>query len=104
MPKGKPFKLGNKASSGRPKGAVSKFTTLKNAFLEAFELSGGTESLVEWINLSQRNRAHFYQLITKMLPSNVDVDHKGEIKHQIEFVAEYGDNGNNNGNGANEPE
>jgi hypothetical protein len=98
----KPFKPGNNANpKGRPKGSVNKFTTLKNAFLQAFELSGGIESLVEWINLSQRNRAHFYQLITKMLPSNVDVDHKGEIKHQIEFVAEYGDNGNNNGNGAN---
>ena len=64
---------------GRPKGSKNKFTDLKNAFLEAFEELNGTEGLVKWAKMNNRNRAQFYQMITKMLPSNVSLDHTGNV-------------------------
>ena len=64
---------------GRPKGSKNKFTDLKNAFLEAFEELNGTEGLVKWADKNDRNRAQFYQMITKMLPSNVSLDHTGPL-------------------------
>jgi hypothetical protein len=41
---------------GRPKGCPNKFTTLKAAFLDAFEATGGAGGLVEWVKKSERNR------------------------------------------------
>ncbi|SVD68897.1 uncharacterized protein METZ01_LOCUS421751, partial [marine metagenome] len=35
------------AGPGRPKGSLNKFTTLKSAFIEAFEELGGVDNLVE---------------------------------------------------------
>ena len=32
------------AGPGRPKGSLNRFTNLKNAFLEAFERTGGIDS------------------------------------------------------------
>ena len=68
--KGKPFEPGN---PGRPKGTPNKFTTLKQAFIEAFldERVGGTEGLVAWILSSNRNREKFYQMVTKLFPQEV---------------------------------
>ena len=77
----KPFKSGN---PGRPKGSPNKFTTLKQAFLEAFETTGGTQGLADWIKKSERNRAMFYSLVTKLFPQ--EVAHSGEVKGQVMFV------------------
>lgn len=72
---GREKRLANlRPGQGRPKGSKNKFTTLKDAFLEAFEKTGGTEGLVNFIKESKHNRALFYGWITKMLPSNVDVN------------------------------
>ena len=78
---------------GRPKGSPNKFTNLRESFLQAFEDTGGVEGLAEWINKSQGNRAKFYQMITKMLPSSVvgGIDEKGEFK-PIQVI--INDNGN----------
>ena len=64
--------------AGRKLGAVNKFTSLKNAFLEAFELIGGTPALAVWAKKSERNRGVFYGLITKLFPQ--EVAHSGAIK------------------------
>jgi hypothetical protein len=69
--KGKPFKPGN---PGRPKGAVNKFTSLKDSFLDVFKLLGGTQGLYEWAKSSKRNQAMFYSWIIKMLPAGVALD------------------------------
>ncbi len=71
----KPFKRGN---PGRPKGSPNKFTTLKQAFLDAFVKIGGTEALAEWAGKSERNRAVFYQIVTKLFPQ--EVAHSGQVK------------------------
>ena len=66
--------------SGRPRGTKNKFTVdLKDAFLKAFEKSGGVEGLTDWVNRNPRNRGMFYQTITKMLPSNILMDVDGDL-------------------------
>ena len=96
---GMPFKPGE---GGRPKGAVNKFTSLKQSFLDAFEQTGGTEGLKKWIIENKRNRAMFYQMTTKLFPQ--EVSHSGEIKTNDPLVIKIvhvkgGDSGNGNGNG-----
>lgn len=77
------FKKGN---PGKPKGAVSRFTTLKAAFIGAFESIGGQRALEEWLNESavirdkngkvlkisfgDRKRV-FFQMMASMLPKEV---------------------------------
>jgi len=71
-----------RGNPGKPKGAKSRFTNLKNAFLEVFERLGGTGGLEEWANKNPHNKALFYGWITKMLPSSVTggQDEEGEFK------------------------
>jgi len=81
---GKPFKRGN---PGRPKGTTNKFTDLKKEFLAVFEKiekeskkknqAKKIDGLFEWATKNSRNQGLFYQMISKMLPSNVDV--KGSL-------------------------
>ncbi|GAG01638.1 unnamed protein product [marine sediment metagenome] len=75
------------AGPGRAKGSKNKFTNLKQAFLDTYEkieeeAGKGTDvkSLYEWATKNNRNQGTFYQLISKMLPSNVGID--GSIKHE----------------------
>ena len=79
---------------GRKKGSKNKFTNLKEAFLQAFEQTGGVLGLVEWITKNARNRGDFYKMITKMLPANVDVATKGDITIVIsdKFLPKDGNN------------
>jgi hypothetical protein len=51
----------------------SKFTNLKQSFLDAFEQMGGTKGLKEW-GMKPQNRTAFYQMIAKMLPSKIDAE------------------------------
>ena len=70
----KPFQPGISANPrGRRKGSVNKFTTLKAAFLNVFERTGGEDGLLKWVNASNHNKAAFYQWITKMLPADLNV-------------------------------
>ena len=72
---------------GRPKGSTNKFTDLKQAYLDVFEKiekegqkkEGGIKSLFEWATKNDRNQGAFYQMIARMLPSNVDADISGDI-------------------------
>lgn len=75
-----------KAGPGRPKGSANKFTTLKAAFLNVFERMGGEDALLEWANASNRNKAAFYQWITKMLPADVNVSGENGGPIQVKIV------------------
>jgi hypothetical protein len=55
---------------GRPKGAKNKFTTLKQAFLNAFVEMGGEAELTDW---AKKNPKDFYQMVKVMLPRQIDV-------------------------------
>ena len=78
-------KIGYKSPppSGRPKGSKNKFTRdVKEAFLQAFfdkDGIGGAEGIKKLIKQSTKNKMTFLQMISKMLPSNIDVDHKGML-------------------------
>jgi hypothetical protein len=103
----KPFQPGNNANpKGRRKGSVNKFTTLKAAFLNVFERTGGEDGLLEWVNASNHNKAAFYQWITKMLPADVNVGNASDADGKTQALVikvihtKDGDGGGNgNGNG-----
>lgn len=89
------FKKGHPKKGGKKKGTPNKFTNLKQAYLDVFEKiekdsikDESINSLFEWATKNQRNQGMFYQMISKMLPSSVDVAHSGKIdgKLQIEVV------------------
>jgi len=86
---GRPYRKGQSGNpKGKPKGAVCKFTTLKAAFLNVFERTGGEDGLLEWVNASNHNKAAFYQWITKMLPADVNLSGQdgAPIRVQLEKV------------------
>jgi len=72
---------------GRPLGSKNKFTNLKNDFFEAYERIGGVEGLILWANESKRNKAMFYQWITKMLPTSIvgEQSDKGDF-HPLKVI------------------
>ena len=87
--------------SGRKPGQKNRFTTLKAAFLEAFERTGGADGLVQWIQESRQNRGAFYTLITKLFPQEVEHSGTGPDNALIVKVIHTtdGEGGNGNGNG-----
>jgi len=71
---------------GRPKGSTNKFTDLKDEFLKAFHDEdgiGGAEGIKKLIKDSPRNKFAFLQLISKMLPSNMGIEHSGQIDSKL---------------------
>jgi len=69
------FKPGDKKppSSGRKKGSLNKFTNLKQSFLDTFQDLGASEGMTEDFKDNKRTRIEFYKLISKMLPSSIDM-------------------------------
>jgi hypothetical protein len=72
------FVKGHPAS--KPKGATNKFTDLKRAFLAVFEkieseskLKEEVDSFYDWAIKNTKNQGLFYQMLSKMLPSNLDL-------------------------------
>ena len=51
--------------NGRPVGSRNKFTTLKSAFIEAFEELGGVDNLIEW---ARCNQTEFYKMLARLMP------------------------------------
>lgn len=76
-----------KGNPGRPKGAKDKFNRdLKDAFLNAFfdkDGIGGAGGIKKLLKNSNRNKLAFLNMIAKMLPSNIDVDHSGQIDSKL---------------------
>ena len=70
--KGKP----RAKTAGRKKGTPNKFTTLKDAFINAFnsKAMGGEKGMTAVFAANSFTKREFYKLISKMLPSNVTVD------------------------------
>ena len=73
--------------AGRPKGSKNKFTDLKQVFLDTFESietegekkDSKVKTLYEWATTNARNQGLFYQMMSKMLPSNIGIEHSGLI-------------------------
>ncbi len=75
-----PYKKGESGNpEGRPTGSKNEFTTLKDAFLDAFKELGGSQALIDWAKKGERNKAMFFQMITKMLPTNMTGDMKAKV-------------------------
>ena len=55
--------------NGRPVGSKNKFTTLKSAFIEAFEELGGVDNLVEW---AKANQTEFYRMVARLMPRELE--------------------------------
>ena len=88
------FKKGKSGNpKGRKKGSTNKFTDLKKAYLDVFEKiekegqkknkSNKVKGLFEWATKNDKNQGMFYQMIAKMLPSNIDIDHSGQIDSKL---------------------
>lgn len=85
------FKRGN---PGKPKGSKDKFTDLKKAFLDTFEKietdgakkNSKVKTLYAWATKNDKNQGMFYQMIAKMLPSNLDIDAGEGLKAIIERI------------------
>lgn len=55
----------------KPKGAKSKVTTsMRQAWLDAFEGLGGVDALIAW-GKDPKNRTAFYTLASKLIPIDV---------------------------------
>jgi len=72
--------------SGRPEGSKNKFTNLKDVFLEVFENIGGADELERWVGESKYNKRLFYQWLTRMLPTSISGDVKGDITLTVKKV------------------
>lgn len=75
--KGKP----RPKNAGRKKGTPNKFTTLKQAFINAFnsKAMGGEKGMTEVFSANSFTKREFYKLISKMLPSNVAMELDGKL-------------------------
>ena len=62
--------------NGRPVGSKNKFTTLKSAFIEAFEEIGGVDNLVEW---ARCNQTEFYRMLARLMPREVEAKISSEF-------------------------
>jgi hypothetical protein len=67
-------------AGSKPKGATNKFTDLKKAYLAVFEKietesekEQNIDSFYDWATKNEKNQGMFYQMLSKMLPSNLDV-------------------------------
>jgi hypothetical protein len=53
------------------KGIPKKFTSLRQAFLDVFEMLGGVQGLYEFVKKDRYSRRTFYGWVVKMLPREV---------------------------------
>jgi len=80
MPGRKP---GTPKTGGRQKGTPNKTTTaIKEMVIAALDKAGGMEYLVRQ---ADANPTAFLTLVGKVLPLQVDADHRGEIVAKVIF-------------------
>ncbi len=90
-----PFEKGKEKTGGREKGVQNKFTTLKQAYLDAFNSKeiGGSNGIVDAFKPTAFTKRDFFKLMSKMLPTNVNVE--GDLKvtfHSSEkYIPKVGD-------------
>ena len=80
------FKRGDKRppNAGRKKGTSNKVSkNIKDNFEAVFEKLGGAQGFYDWAKKNAHTQGAFYQMYSKMLPSNVDMAHSGKIDHAI---------------------
>lgn len=70
---------------GRPKGVPNKMTTAaKDAIAQAAEMLGGTNRLVAWVQLDEKNESAFWTSIyPKLLPLQVSGEGGGAVKLEL---------------------
>ena len=84
---GRGRKKGTPKTGGRKKGTPNHITTqVRNAIIEAFERAGGVDYLKR---VADEEPKVFLQLLGKVLPKQVDVDHKGQVDNRIEVSVRY---------------
>ena len=66
------FAAGNSGGPGRPKGKANKFTSLKQAFLNALEAAGGDQFILEF---ARADPAKFLAIVGRMLPATSQQEH-----------------------------
>ena len=73
------------AGPGRPKGVPNKITTAaKDAIAQAAEMLGGTNRLVTWVKLDEKNESAFWTSIyPKLLPLQVSGEGGGAVKFEL---------------------
>jgi len=75
--KGKP----RPEKAGRKKGTPNKISkNIKENFEAVFEKLGGVDGFFKWASKNTHTQSAFYQMYSKMLPSNVGID--GSVKHE----------------------
>jgi hypothetical protein len=69
------FKKGQKkpVGSGMKKGQKTKFTTLKQAFIDTFQELGGKEYLLAFAKGDNKKKIAFVKAISSMLPRDVQL-------------------------------
>ena len=80
------FKKGT--APGRPKGTKNKFTTLKGAFIGAFQEIGGEEALTQFAK-NPKYEKEFFKMLAGMLPKDVQFSGSGGqtlIPPKVKFV------------------
>jgi hypothetical protein len=114
MPRGRPFPKGVSGNpKGKPKGAVCKFTTLKDAFLGAFQNIGGQQAIEDWLNESctirDKNgkvikiafgdrKKEFFKMITPMLPKEVTLSGNLDVNvNTIKGIIDHASSGKSGG-------
>ena len=82
------FKKGSSGNpKGRPKGAKDKISrNIKDNFDAVFEKLGGVDGFSKWADKNTQTQSAFYQMYSKMLPSNTDLDVKGDLSLIIKRI------------------
>jgi len=81
------FKRGHPKKGGRKKGTPNKVSkNIKENFEAVFEKLGGVKGFCEWAKSNKQTKERFYQMYSKMLPSNVDAELSGDIGITIKKI------------------
>jgi len=76
-----------KGNPGRPKGAKGKVTkNIKENFEAVFEKLGGIDGFFKWAKTNNNTKATFYQMYSKMLPSNVAMEHSSSKINPLQII------------------
>jgi len=86
--KGNPnWKNGHSKIGGRKKGSKNKMPlTVKENFEAVFKKLGGVDGFSKWADKNTHTQSAFYQMYSKMLPSNTDLDVKGDLSLIIKRI------------------